>query len=384
MIENGAQVTAVGTENNPTPDNEKSYGVYFRWTQKLEKSPVRITGQNSSFIARGTRVALQVENANSDQPIIDDTYGVYTSRSYVNSDRENGGFGSVWGSTLGSYIVPDTDKKKARYLWIAEKPVITTTELSYGVIDQPYSFEVTAIGADAPFRWRTYYKDVLQFSDPTVGILSGMPTSLGKHTITVYAASSLGESKREFTYWVYSREEIHADAAQNTLTKGAGVSGSGTDTDPYVVTPGTDFSFTVQGNQDDMTPEVPGDTRFIPTDWSINPSGTFSGAPYVITTQLSKEGTYALTVNLREEVWMGDAWAATGVMDTKTIPIIAQANKDNGDDGGKGTNDRNDNSNKPGSGLSKTSDQQAVFPMMVLTSLLAVSALTLAMFRRKN
>lgn len=349
VIENGGHVFASGSNTTGKYGGENGYGALFRQSADSTRVPLVVTGKNSSFIGQGSSCSLK---AGTEEPQLDEKYGVYASRSYVNSEFENGWYNSKWNKLFGCYIVPDTDNKESRYLWIAEKPTITTSELPYGVINEPYRFEVTATGEGTPFFWSappgTGSAAGLKLNQNDIGILSGTPTELGEGSIRVYVSSTLGSTVQEFSFSVYSRAEIHADATQNGITKNAGLSGSGTKTDPYLTKANTTFSLTAFGDLEAMDAEVPGDTRFVPTDWNINSSTLFNGSPYIINCKLSEPGTYTLSVNFQEEVWTGTTWEPTGTVDTKTAMVAVQENPDKDDDSDDSDdsdngNDSNDN-----------------------------------------
>jgi len=159
-------------------------------------------------------------------------------------------------------------------------------------------------------------------------------------------------------------QPVYADSSNNKI-KGSGISGSGTEEDPYVVTAGVEFTLTASGDRQDADGNVIGDTRFVPHSWNVNPSGVFpEGGPYTITTQITKAGTYTLTVVYNEEVWNGSKWEANGNIDTITADIKVLSSDgtdgdtddgtDSGTDGNTDSGTGGNNNNNTGSGSSGT------------------------------
>ena len=106
-----------------------------------------------------------------------------------------------------------------------------------------------------------------------------------------------------------------ANANSNTLTL-----------QPDNIKAGQSFSFTAMGDRQYASGNVIGDERYVPTDWSVNPSGTFpAGGPYTATATINNVGTYTLTVNYRLERWDGSAWVDAMNPDIKEIEIIVLA-----------------------------------------------------------
>ena len=93
------------------------------------------------------------------------------------------------------------------------------------------------------------------------------------------------------------------------------------------ITAGVDFTFTAAGDRQNEAGVVQGDTRYVPLNWSVNPSGTFTpGGPYTVTTQISSAGSHTITVVYQLQRWDGTAWVdVTGTTDTKTLAITVQA-----------------------------------------------------------
>lgn len=111
------------------------------------------------------------------------------------------------------------------------------------------------------------------------------------------------------------REPDEADADNNTITLST-----------FNPTAGEPFNFTAAGDGQNNAGGVEGDTRFVPQDWSVNPSGTFPlGGPYAASVVLSAPGTYTLRVVFRLEQWSDGAWRDTGTTDVKSASLYVWA-----------------------------------------------------------
>lgn len=110
---------------------------------------------------------------------------------------------------------------------------------------------------------------------------------------------------------------LAANAASNTLAA------------PGSVKAGEAFKLTAAGHWP-TAPDgsmISGDTRFLPTGWAVNPSGTFteSGGVYSADITIDTPGSHALTVSYRLERWDGANWQDTGDNETQTQSITVEA-----------------------------------------------------------
>ena len=71
-----------------------------------------------------------------------------------------------------------------------------------------------------------------------------------------------------------------------------------------------------------MTGEETNAARFIPENWSVNPSGSWDSAPYTATFVIETSGSYTLTVKYREEVYQDTVWVASGNYVEKSVNFI--------------------------------------------------------------
>ena len=86
------------------------------------------------------------------------------------------------------------------------------------------------------------------------------------------------------------------------------------------------FTFTATGDRQSVAAgTVVGDERYIPTDWDVNPSGTFpAGGPYSATTTLTNTGAHIITVVFQLQRWSGTTWTNVSTV-TSTLPITSLA-----------------------------------------------------------
>lgn len=362
-LENAANVSLISSRSN----NTDSYGAIFRSTTS---SPLSIEGEGSSFYAKGGTTAIQ---AGTTAPLLEDLYGVYAINGY------NGGGNAGTGNwdTSGRYF--EREGTNARIVHIAEKPRILTSELTYGVINKPYSITLQAQHNEAAENkmWTSNGAtgSCSGFTiDRITGTLSGTPTQLGPGSITIYCSDNFGYAQHTYDFMVYSRSELRADPTENSIRGLSNIKGSGTNADPFLVEVNTDFSIEAIGDGQGRAELVPGDTEFQAIDWNMNPSGNFGGsAPFIINTRLSVAKTYTLTVNFQERKWDGNAWNFTGVTSSKTASVKAVAQPISPDNTGKGSS----------SGLAGTRDDSLVLPIL-LVLFISASVASFVGLRKRN
>lgn len=113
-----------------------------------------------------------------------------------------------------------------------------------------------------------------------------------------------------------ARKAKIADPADNQIT--------GISTDGY--TTQSKITFTAVGAGMDNENPGQGDVRYVPYNWKVINTNSWSGAPYTAAFGITKAGTYTLTVVFNRQMYNGKAWENTGDQDTKQVSFnIVQA-----------------------------------------------------------
>ena len=91
------------------------------------------------------------------------------------------------------------------------------------------------------------------------------------------------------------------------------------------------FTITASGDRQDATGSAIGETRYIPSDASANPTVNFaqSSGGYSANMTIAKAGTYTLSVNYNLQSWNGTQWVSTSSFDTKTAELKITATSAN-------------------------------------------------------
>ena len=107
-----------------------------------------------------------------------------------------------------------------------------------------------------------------------------------------------------------------ADPADNKIT---GISSDGYTTQSKI-------TFTAVGAGMDNESPGKGDVRYVPYNWKVINTNSWSSAPYTAAFGITKAGTYTLTVVFDQQKYNGSEWENTGEQDTKQVNFnITQA-----------------------------------------------------------
>lgn len=107
-----------------------------------------------------------------------------------------------------------------------------------------------------------------------------------------------------------------ADPADNKIT---GISSEGYTTQSKI-------TFTAVGAGMDNESPGKGDVRYVPYNWKVINTNSWSSAPYTAAFGITKAGTYTLTVVFDRQMYNGKEWENTGEQDTKQVKFnITQA-----------------------------------------------------------
>ena len=107
-----------------------------------------------------------------------------------------------------------------------------------------------------------------------------------------------------------------ADPADNKIT--------GIGSDGY--TTQSKITFTAVGAGMDNESPGKGDVRYVPYNWKVINTNSWSSAPYTAAFGITKAGTYTLTVVFDQQKYNGSEWENTGEQDTKQVNFnITQA-----------------------------------------------------------
>ena len=119
----------------------------------------------------------------------------------------------------------------------------------------------------------------------------------------------------KFTVKTVRKAKI-ADPADNKIT---GISSEGYTTQSKI-------TFTAVGAGMDNESPGKGDVRYVPYNWKVINTNSWSSAPYTAAFGITKEGTYTLTVVFDRQMYNGKEWENTGEQDTKQVNFnITQA-----------------------------------------------------------
>ena len=123
------------------------------------------------------------------------------------------------------------------------------------------------------------------------------------------------EVKVQFTVKATRKAKI-ADPADNKIT---GISSDGYTTQSKI-------TFTAVGAGMDNESPGKGDVRYVPYNWKVINTNSWSSAPYTAAFGITKAGTYTLTVTFDRQKYNGSEWKNTGEQDTKQVNFsITQA-----------------------------------------------------------
>ena len=123
------------------------------------------------------------------------------------------------------------------------------------------------------------------------------------------------EVKVQFTVKATRKAKI-ADPADNKIT---GISSDGYTTQSKI-------TFTAVGAGMDNESPGKGDVRYVPYNWKVINTNSWSSAPYTAAFGITKAGTYTLTVTFDRQKYNGREWENTGEQDTKQVNFsITQA-----------------------------------------------------------
>ncbi len=119
----------------------------------------------------------------------------------------------------------------------------------------------------------------------------------------------------KFTVKTVRKAKI-ADPADNKIT---GISSDGYTTQSKI-------TFTAVGAGMDNESPGKGDVRYVPYNWKVINTNSWSSAPYTAAFGITKAGTYTLTVVFDRQMYNGKEWENTGEQDTKQVNFnITQA-----------------------------------------------------------
>lgn len=119
----------------------------------------------------------------------------------------------------------------------------------------------------------------------------------------------------KFTVKTVRKAKI-ADPADNKIT---GISSEGYTTQSKI-------TFTAVGAGMDNESPGKGDVRYVPYNWKVINTNSWSSAPYTAAFGITKAGTYTLTVVFDRQIYNGKEWENTGEQDTKQVNFnITQA-----------------------------------------------------------
>lgn len=140
----------------------------------------------------------------------------------------------------------------------------------------------------------------------------------GSYTETIAIENEQNISAKvnvSFTVKAVRKAKI-ADPADNKIT---GISSDGYTTQSKI-------TFTAVGAGMDNESPGKGDVRYVPYNWKVINTNSWSSAPYTAAFGITKAGTYTLTVVFDRQMYNGKEWENTGEQDTKQVSFnITQA-----------------------------------------------------------
>lgn len=81
------------------------------------------------------------------------------------------------------------------------------------------------------------------------------------------------------------------------------------------------ISFTAVGAGMDNTSPRKGDTRYVPLNWTVINTNTWTGSPYTASFGMAQSGDYTLKVTFKLQQYNGSSWTDADKYDTKQVPF---------------------------------------------------------------
>lgn len=162
----------------------------------------------------------------------------------------------------------------------------------------------------------------------------------------------------------YSASVVSADGNQIT-----GITPNGQYTTKSTI------SFTAVGAGMDNKSPRKGDIRYLPLNWTVINTNTWTGAPYAASFGMGRSGDYSLTVAFNRQKYDGSNWVNTGEQDTKKVSFSVVQAADPTVTPTPGANQRR---------AVQTGDDTPILPFVIVLIIAVVCIGGILVYRRKK
>lgn len=160
------------------------------------------------------------------------------------------------------------------------------------------------------------------------------------------------------------------EASQNKIT---GISSDGGYTTESKIT------FTAVGaGMDNENPRA-GDVRYVPLNWKVINTNSWSSAPYTVTFGMAQAGNYTLTVTFNRQKFDGSNWVNTGEQDTKQVNFTISVPKN-----GQNVTPAAKRSNANTKSAVQTGDTTNIAPFIIILVVAAACIIGLVLYRKRK
>ncbi|MDC7291171.1 LPXTG cell wall anchor domain-containing protein [Blautia schinkii] len=160
------------------------------------------------------------------------------------------------------------------------------------------------------------------------------------------------------------------DASQNKIT---GISSDGGYTTESRIT------FTAVGaGMDNENPRA-GDVRYVPLNWKVINTNSWSSGPYTVTFGMAQAGNYTLTVTFNRQKFDGSNWVNTGEQDTKQVNFTISVPKS-----GQSLTPAAKKSDANRRSAVQTGDTTNIAPFIIILVVAAACIIALVLYRKRK
>lgn len=160
------------------------------------------------------------------------------------------------------------------------------------------------------------------------------------------------------------------DASQNKIT---GISSN----EGY--TTESRITFTAVGaGMDNENPRA-GDVRYVPLNWKVINTNSWSSGPYTVTFGMAQAGNYTLTVTFNRQKFDGSNWVNTGEQDTKQVNFTISTPKS-----GQNVTPAAKKSDANRRSAVQTGDTTNIAPFIIILVVAAACIIALVLYRKRK
>lgn len=160
------------------------------------------------------------------------------------------------------------------------------------------------------------------------------------------------------------------EASQNKIT---GISSDGGYTTESRIT------FTAVGAGMDNEKPRAGDVRYVPLNWKVINTNSWSSGPYTVTFGMAQAGNYTLTVTFNRQKFDGSNWVNTGEQDTKQVNFTISVPKN-----GQNLTPAAKKSDANRRSAVQTGDTTNIAPFIIILVVAAACIIALVLYRKRK